>query len=623
MSHNRPSERQAEELRERTDGNPFFLVEYARLAGERADLGSLLGEDNPPTAVSEVLKRRLARLPEDTVTALRSAALIGRQFDSPTLAAATGIDEDDLLDVVEPAQAAGLVREDGVDWFVFAHALVRDTLRLGLTASRRARAHARVAEALSDQGGRESEEAWHWREAGPSYARRAWRSAVAASEEARRLHAHDRAMELLRQAIDSLGQDPAATPAERYDVLMGLVEAARWAAQWPELTRTVEEAIDVAESMADADLVARAAIATTQGTLWTSAAPGQLNDRVIDALRRSLDRLPAVDGALRCRVMLGLANELYYGSSYEERRALVDEARAMARRLDDPALLLDACQISFVALWAASTAPERLGFATEAMELSRRIGDERAFVVSATLRTVALGELGRPLEMTEAADVARREAERLRIAYGEVVLDSALIPWRAMAGRFEECAALVEHLRQAASQLSHNFTEEAVGGSMICLRLWQGRSTEVVPALEEMDGQPFVLSATITVFLWRGGEEERARAYHAEHGAPLDHDNWFSMLAWCHAGEAALYVGDSDLGARAYDLIAPYAGRACTAGSSSAMGPVDAFLAFAAAASGEPELAGQHADAALRLCEEWELPLAARWVRDLRERYSF
>ena len=375
VSHNRPSERQAEELRERTDGNPFFLVEYARLAGERADLGSLLGEDNPPTAVSEVLKRRLARLPEDTVSALRSAALIGRQFDTPTLAAATGIDEDDLLDVVEPAQAAGLVREGGVDWFVFAHALVRDTLRLGLTASRRARAHARVAQALSDQGGRESEEAWHWREAGPSYARRAWRSAVAASEEARRLHAHDRAMELLRQAIDSLGQDPAATPAERYDVLMGLVEAARWAAQWPELTRTVEEAIDVAESMADADLVARAAVATTQGTLWTSAAPGQLNDRVIDALRRSLDRLPAVDGALRCRVMLGLANELYYGSSYEERRALVDEARAMARRLDDPALLLDACQISFVALWAASTAPERLGFATEAdgaVEADRR-----------------------------------------------------------------------------------------------------------------------------------------------------------------------------------------------------------------------------------------------------------
>jgi hypothetical protein len=90
--------------------------------------------------------------------------------------------------------------------------------------------------------------------------------------------------------------------------------------------------------------------------------------------------------------------------------------------------------------------------------------------------------------MTEAADVARREAERLRIAYGEVVLDSALIPWRAMAGRFEECADLVEHLRQAASQLSHNFTEEAVGGSMICLRLWQGRSTEVVATLEAMDG---------------------------------------------------------------------------------------------------------------------------------------
>ncbi len=78
--------------------------------------------------------------------------MLGREFDTPTLAKVTGIDEDDLLDVVEPAQAAGLVREDGVDQFFFAHALVRDTLLAGMSVSRRARAHARAAEALDGAG---------------------------------------------------------------------------------------------------------------------------------------------------------------------------------------------------------------------------------------------------------------------------------------------------------------------------------------------------------------------------------------------------------------------------------------------------------------------------------------
>ena len=134
-----------------------------------------------PTAVSDVLNRRLQRLPDPTVAALRIAAVMGREFDTPTLAAVTDIDEDDLLDVVEPAQAAGLVREDGIDQFFFAHALVRDTLLAGMSASRRARAHARIADTLSSVSGREIEVAWHWRHAGPAYADRAWRSAVDAA----------------------------------------------------------------------------------------------------------------------------------------------------------------------------------------------------------------------------------------------------------------------------------------------------------------------------------------------------------------------------------------------------------------------------------------------------------
>ena len=129
MAHNRPTDEQADALRQRTDGNPFYLVEYARLAGERGDLARLVAEEHPPAGVQEVLTRRLERLPEDTVAALRSAAVIGRAVRPRRRSRSVAdVDPDDLLDILEPAQVAGLVREDGIERFRFAHALVRDTL---------------------------------------------------------------------------------------------------------------------------------------------------------------------------------------------------------------------------------------------------------------------------------------------------------------------------------------------------------------------------------------------------------------------------------------------------------------------------------------------------------------
>ncbi|GAA1792249.1 BTAD domain-containing putative transcriptional regulator [Nocardioides hankookensis] len=612
---------QADDLHTRTDGNPFFLVEMARLAGERSGPG--VPDDGVPTAVADVLNRRLLRLPEQTVTTLRSAAVLGRDFDIPTLGAVTGIDEDDLIDVVEPAQAAGLVREDGIDQYYFAHALVRDTLQAGLSVSRRARAHARAAEALDGVPGRETEVARHWRGAGPSYADRAWRAAAVAAGEARRYYAYDQAAELLRHALVSLDGDPAAGHAERYAVLMALIEEYRWAARLPELVGAVEEAIAVGKLMRDPEAVARAAISTTQGVLWRSGPPGGANETVVGALRGSLDRLPAEDSELRCRSMLSLANESQDTASYDERQALCDEGLAMARRLADPSLLLDACQTVFAALWLPQTAAQRLELVTESLELARSTGRERAFVVSACLRAAVLSELGRPDEMRAAVEVARAETQRLRIAFGETVLDGILVPWHAMAGEFDECDRLVEHTRQIAGQISHNNADESVLSSLLAMRLWQGRSIEMVPVLEQFEQSPFPFAASLAVYLWRAGEHDRARAYHAQHGAPLDRVNDIAMLSWCHGAELALYLDERELAAGAYDLLAPYAGTSCCAGSDLALGPVDAYLALAAAAVGERDLAARHADRALALADEWRIPLFAAWLREVRATYDF
>lgn len=612
---------EAAALRDRTEGNPFFLVELARLAAERGAAGTPVG-DELPTAVTDVLNRRLLRLPERTVVALRAAAVIGREFDVPTLAGVTGIDEDDLIDVVEPAQAAGLVREDGIDQYLFAHALVRDTLRASLSASRRARAHARIADVLAEAPGRETEVARHWREAGPSYADRAWRSAVDAAALARRLFAYDQAAELLEGALVSMDGDAQATLRDRYDVLEQLVEAYRWAAQLPDLVATVEQAIEVGKQLRDPVAVAQAAIATARGVLWRSAPPGQVNETVVAALRGSLDRLPVHDSDLRARTMLTLANELQVTTA-QERRALCDEGLAMARRIGDPELVRDCCQIWFVALWSPETAPERLALITEAMELSLQIGSERGHLVSSCLRAGVLNELGRPAEMFATVEAARAEAERLRIAFGEVVLDGVVTPWRAMAGRFEECEELLDHTRRLVSRMSHGNADEAVLSSLLAVRLWQGRAAEVVPLLLGFPESPSPFAASIAVCLWRAGEHERARAHYDQHGISLELETDVAMLTWCHAAELALYLGERSLGAAAYERIVPYAGRNGCAGSYLALGPVDAYLAMAAAASGATDLATRHADAAVATAEEWQLPLFAGWLRELRAAYGF
>ena len=140
-----PSSDEAAALCRRTDGNPFFLVEYARLAGDRGDLAGLLAEEQPPVAVREVLTRRLELLDDPTRGLLRTASVLGRRFEVGVLAGADDADEDDVLDRLEPAVDAGLVAEDGVDRFRFTHALVRDAVLATLPRSRRARIHVRAA----------------------------------------------------------------------------------------------------------------------------------------------------------------------------------------------------------------------------------------------------------------------------------------------------------------------------------------------------------------------------------------------------------------------------------------------------------------------------------------------
>jgi hypothetical protein len=295
----------------------------------------------------------------------------------------------------------------------------------------------------------------------------------------------------------------------------------------------------------------------------------------------------------------------------------------MARRLGDDALLLDACQVAFAATWWAGTAPRRLELADESLALARQLGQHQAEVVSACLRAVVLGELGKPDEMRAAAETARELAERSRIPYGLLVVENLLFPWQVMAEQVEESEATLARIESLEAQISIDPAESAVAGAHVVIGMWRDDGGRGAELLQMMEGGPVPVTATVVDAWWRAGRPDTARAYRDAHEIRLDGEDTFSLLNWSMAAEVALHLEDAELGSAAYHLLRPYAGRSCCVGSGFSSGPVDLYLACAAASAGEPAHATAHADDAAELCQKWEIPLAAQYLRRQRERYGF
>jgi hypothetical protein len=376
--------------------------------------------------------------------------------------------------------------------------------------------------------------------------------------------------------------------------------------------------------MDDVDRLARIAVMPSTGALWQAAHHGEVDPVVTSALRRALDRLPPGDGELRCRVMLSLSGELYYGVGPREREALADEAVAMARRLGDRALLMIACQSASISILRAATAEQRFALAQESLRLAEELGDESALVVSLTLVATVSADLGKVDLMEETSALAREHAEKLRHLYAILVLDNLEMAWTTLRGDFERVEVLVAHMRSVGERMGLAQYNDALAGALLVPLMWQHRYDEVMAVLSRVQGDVAVpMTASHVAILVRSGRVDMARAYLQDHPVDLEPDLWFSPLTWGLAAEIALAVGDPDLGAQAYERIAGLTGRVCAAGSGAVMGPMDAFIALAAASTGEMALATQHADRAEELCREWRIPLAAQWLRDQRDTWGF
>ncbi len=160
----RPPPKLVETIYQHTDGNPFFMAEVVRLL---SDQGGLMGEEaggplgiQVPEGVRDAIGQRLNRLSKECNQVLTTAAIIGCEFSLGQLARLSkDLSEDRLLQVLEEGSVAGMIQElpGSSEMYQFAHALIQETLASELSAARRVRLHARIAQALEELYGPQAE----------------------------------------------------------------------------------------------------------------------------------------------------------------------------------------------------------------------------------------------------------------------------------------------------------------------------------------------------------------------------------------------------------------------------------------------------------------------------------
>ncbi|MEM9035155.1 MAG: BTAD domain-containing putative transcriptional regulator [Actinomycetota bacterium] len=139
----------AADLHRRTAGNAFFALELLRVVDPGDPVRSYERLD-PPSSIAEVIRARVAELPDDAAELLTVGALVGSSFELGTVAAVVDRDRRSLLPAAEAAVRRGLLAEPNDDGtFAFRHDLVRDTVSMGMTRTRRAEWHARIGGVLA------------------------------------------------------------------------------------------------------------------------------------------------------------------------------------------------------------------------------------------------------------------------------------------------------------------------------------------------------------------------------------------------------------------------------------------------------------------------------------------
>jgi len=340
-----------------TAGNPYYLEEVIKGLFEQGVLYikdgkwstdfdkdtdyadySLLGV---PTSVQAAVEARLRSLGDQTRQILTQAAVIGRQFSFDILQAVTATEEAVLLDRVEEALRAQLIREvraAGEDVYEFVQPMVRQVLYDAIPGRRRRLLHRQVGEALEKVSARKPEpylEALAMHFARAEEIEKTLRYARLAARKAADVFAHDDAAKYLQQAIAAAQE--LDRPRERLELMEELADLLFVAGGRERTTQAYEDAVQFWRSLPDGSVTDGARLYRKLGeigTRWAHYNP-RTREHIVEGLRL-LDSTP--NHPERVKLIIAKAFDLYFHrpeseSDYPAAETTAQEAYRLAEMM--------------------------------------------------------------------------------------------------------------------------------------------------------------------------------------------------------------------------------------------------------------------------------------------------
>ncbi|HEU5200666.1 MAG TPA: AAA family ATPase, partial [Ktedonobacterales bacterium] len=218
-----------------TEGNPFFVQEITRMLLKSEQVEKQDGQwqlksgvELPfPSGLAGLLRERISRLGALVETALKTAAVVGREFQFDLLRRLVPFSEGELLDALDAALDSHLL-EETADGYSFYHPLTRRALYDALNRERRLLLHTRTAEAIEAGYTNRPEGlipfvetlAFHYEQS--THRERAISYLLQAGKKAADLYAFEVAMNYFERALALMDEFGMRDPVHRWEVLQAL-----------------------------------------------------------------------------------------------------------------------------------------------------------------------------------------------------------------------------------------------------------------------------------------------------------------------------------------------------------------------------------------------------------------
>ncbi len=439
-------------------GNPFYMLQLARMEGDGDGGADTADGSGVPAAVASAIVAELDALSGPARRFADAAAVAGDPFDLDLAVQTAAMTEPDAVLALDELIARDLVRSAPVPRrFRFRHPLVRGAVYESCPPGARLAAHERTAEALALRGAPATARAHHVEHSGRHGDMAAVALLRAAGDEAA-----ERAPESAARWFESaLRLAPVGGPrSERIELLTALAGARAATGRFEESHAALVESISLTPE--DETALRVGLIGKCAGLEQLMGRHGEAHARLLAALETAAESSSAPSVAL----MLQLAVGDFYRTEFEGMRTWGERALAASTALEDQVLIAAGEGVLAVAAAFVGATPDAERHRSRASALLDALPDGEVARRLDAFANLCTAELY--LQRFDAATRHARRGLAVARAIGQGDMSPVLIPVLSnclhTTGRIAESAQLLEGAVESA-RISGNV--EALGWNLL------------------------------------------------------------------------------------------------------------------------------------------------------------